>query len=913
MACAILLVFMPGATHAATVTVNLKCQLMESAAATETLTLTGGSPTPSTALCTPAGTTTPVMVNPSSTMTVTVQGDGSSSRYRGNISWTSYTSYVIQTPASGSANVLFYNYYQLQNTFVVEAQGQPDFDSNMIWIMNGTQLGVAGSTVCTIRSTAAPTAPCSANQGWADYGTTVWFPIWASNPPSQFRWGFSSIQSPSLTVNTGGAVVSRNYYKQVEEVFSYSVSGGGSGYGTPSLSCTFLGLITYCSALTTTPLPYWLDFGSTWNVNNVLQGSGNSERWSTNGFSGTASSGATIAVLYFHQFSVSVGYFAVEGGSPPAFSISYAFYGTFTSSSPTPAPKSYWMDAGGSFTLSIPAGTPAERWRSPLSSFPIFDGASYTIQLHHQYSLQLSFAVLGGGSGYGPPSLTFSNFSKTLQVNLTPTTQFYWADVGTPWAVVSALSGANGTQRWQTNQTDAGQVSGSLGIPYEYYHQYYVVFAYGVFGGGTGYSAPSVRFTTFGAGAAGNQGWADSGSRFSFTDPLPGSSQSERWDTGDSSGVVSGPGVINTTRFYHQYAFDLSYSIVSPTAPIGNPEIDFIEFGTPDAQSLSTSTTTIWLDSASPWSVLPEFGGSSATERWGTQQAAAGFATSPTSSSFTFYNQFYIKIGYDIVGGGSPKAPAVAYVAYASPASLLLTNRSVSIWMDAGSRWTLPSLLSGSNRQERWIAQGPSSATVSAAFNYQGTYLHQFYLLTMSNSAAGGVFLNGTDWYANGADIRLNASAFPGWRFTYWSGVGSGAYNGTTASLSFPLSGPAAEVAVFYPGLSIIVSGSGKVTYSTGGLNGSVSTGHNVVYVPLSSNVTLRAFPALFDIVFEGWSEGASGTVAKTSLVVGGPVTVGASFGLDYSDIGIIGATIPCVMVLAVYVFVVRRLQARRV
>src|SRR5271157_1091088 len=123
LACAILLVFMPGATHAATVTVNLKCQLMESAAATETLTLTGGSPTPSTALCTPAGTTTPVMVNPSSTMTVTVQGDGSSSRYRGNISWTSYTSYVIQTPASGSANVLFYNYYQLQNTFVVEAQG----------------------------------------------------------------------------------------------------------------------------------------------------------------------------------------------------------------------------------------------------------------------------------------------------------------------------------------------------------------------------------------------------------------------------------------------------------------------------------------------------------------------------------------------------------------------------------------------------------------------------------------------------------------------------------------------------------------------------------------------------------------------------------------------------------------------
>jgi hypothetical protein len=914
VACAILLVFLPGVTHAATVTVNLKCQLMETGAATETLALSGGSPSPSTALCTPAGTTTPVTVSPSTTMTVTVQVDESSSRYRGNSSWAALgTNYGVQTPASGSANVVLYNYYQLQNTFEVRAEGQPDFDSGMVWTVNGTSLGIGGSTVCKIGSSAAPTDSCPLNLQWPDYGTTVWFPPWATNPPSQSRWGLSSGESPSLTVTTGGNVFTRNYYKQVEESFSYSVSGGGNGYGSPSLVCTFLGSATLCSALTTTPLQYWLDFGSPWNVNNVLPGSGNSERWTTNDFSGTAASGAMITVLYYHQFSVSVGYFAVEGGTPPSFTISYDSYGTFTASSPTPALKPYWMDAGESFTLSIPAGSNTERWRSPVSSFSVFNGASYVIQLYHQFSLQLSYAVLGGGSGFGPPSLTLSNFSNTLSVNLTLTTQSYWANSGTAWGVVVALPGGNGTQRWQTNQNDSGQVSGSLSVAFAYYHQYYVDFAYGIVGGGTGYSTPSVRFTTFGTGAAGTQGWADSGSRFSFTNPLLGSSKSERWDSNDSSGVVREPGVLNTTMFYHQYAFDLSYSAVSPTAPTGTPEIDSIEFGARATRPLSSSATTVWLDSATPWSVFPAFSGSSATERWATQQKTSGFATSSASSSFTFYNQFYVEIGYAIVGGGSPKSPAVVYRAYDTPASLQLANHSASIWMDAGSRWTLPSLLSGSNQEERWITQGPSNATVSAAFNYQAIYSHQFFFLTMSNSALGGVFLNRTQWYENGANVRLNASALSGWKFTYWEGVGSGAYNGSTAVLSFPLRGPATEVAVFYPGLSIIVSGGGSVKYTAMGLNGNVSRGQNVVYVPLGSNVTLRAIPAVFDIVFQGWSEAASGRAAETSLVVGGPVTVGASFGLDYADLSIIGATIPCVMVLAVYVFVVRRLQVARV
>ena len=905
---AVVMVFLlPGVVHGAQVKVNLKCQLMESGATVETLTLGGGgSPSPATALCTPAGTTTQVTVTVPTTLTVTVQADGSSSRYRGNSSWTAGTG--VSLPVSAATSFVLYNYFQLQNTYQVDAVAQSDFDTGMSWLVNGTILGVDGSTVCTVYSTASTSDSCPLK--WVDYDSTVAFPPWAAAPAGPWRWGLSSKDSATFNDITGGHTDQVHYVKQVQEDFSYSVTGGGSGYGSPTLVCFFLDTSKLCNPLTTAPQAYWLDFGSDWSANGVLPGSNNNERWSSDSAAGVASQGGLANIPYFNQYSVGVGYNAVEGGTPPPFTISYNLYGVLTPSSPTQAQKPYWMDAGQSFTVSLPQGTSTERWRSPFS-YSVYNGAMWTIQLHHQYSLQLSYAVNGGGSGYFPPTLTYSNFSKPITVNLVPSSQYYWADSGTPWSVSGSLAGGSLAERWQTNATLSGQVSGPISEPLPYYHQYYVAFSYGVLGGGSGYSPPTVKYTKYGATVVGTQDWADAGQRFSYTDPLVGSSQLQRWDSNDSSGTVRGPGIVNAT-YYRQYAFDLSYVAVSPSEPTGGPELDFTAFGVAVSQPLGSSPPPSWLDAGSAWSVEPRFGVLGANERWATLSPTAGLANSSVSISFTYYDQFYVTVGYDIEGGGSPKTPQAAYTAFASPSTIQLANRSKSAWVDAGSTLTLPNLLPGSSSLERWIAQGPTIITATTPIGYEEEYSHQFFLKTMPNSAAGGDVLNSTKWYDSGASVLLNASAFPGWEFAYWEGVGSTAYNGTQASKNFTLSGPAEEVAQFYPGLTIIVSGGGRVLYTDGALNGSVSSGRNLIYVPLESNVTLKASPLIFDIIFEGWSQAASGRASQISLHVGAPLTVGASFGLDYSDIGVIAAFIPLVVVLAIYILVVRRLPAKR-
>jgi len=808
------------------------------------------------------------------------------------------------TTGGNTHTVAFYK--QFQDTYEAIPNAAPTFDSGMTWTITGTYLGVADSPICTIPSAASP-ATCI---GFSDYDTKVSFPSQAQSSPGFTRWSAGVVVSytPTTPLNTYKV----NYYKQVSETFSYSISDGSSGFTAPILLCTQYGSVVNCVSLATSPTQCWLDFGSRWTTTSPLLGSASDQRWSSRNATGNAAAAAATVVPYYHQFLVTLSYRLIGGGvpsSPP--SVSYNAYGRPVRATLNQTASGAWMDSGQSFSLKVPSGSATERWRSPKSTFPVSDGVSYPIFLYNQFSLILSYEVNGGGSGYVPPTLTFSNFSQIVMVSLTRNALTYWADAGENWTVTTRLLGSSASERWQTNQVGTSKAAGSTTLQLLYYHQFYDGFAYSVVGGGSGYSAPTITFMQFGTAIVGNQGWVDADSNYSFTEPLPGSTASVRWDSGNGTGIATSSETVNAT-YYHQYAYLLSFSAVSPTVVVGSPLLNYIALGSPASEPIASSPAVIWLDSGTGWSVIPAFAGSSVDERWATQQATSGSANSSQTDAFTFYSQFYVTIGYAVIGGGSPGVPSVSYAAFANRASTQLSNGSQSIWVNAGSRWTLPALLPGSNELERWIVKGPNTATVLAASSDQATYLHQFFLETTSNSAMGGTFRNETQWADGGTSFNLNASALPGWEFIYWKGSGAGAYNGTSATLNFSLSGPANEVAVFYPGLTIIVSGGGHVLYSAPGVNGSASGGDNVVYVPLGSNVTLKAVPTIFDIVFQGWSQAAKGKAPQISLKVDAPKSVSASFGLDYSDIEIIGATIPIVTVLAIYVFVVRRLRSKK-
>jgi Thermopsin len=172
--------------------------------------------------------------------------------------------------------------------------------------------------------------------------------------------------------------------------------------------------------------------------------------------------------------------------------------------------------------------------------------------------LTVSYSVVGGGSGFSPPTLTYT-YNGAVQTALIGTTPVvYDLDSGSAWSVTSQLPGSGATERWGTNQTTAGTAGSVLTESITYYHQYLVSISYSVSGGGSGYSAPALSAVQFGSTASLSVGtspasyWIDSASAYSLTNPLAGSSYSERWFASGAQGSVAGFGPV-TVSYSHQF------------------------------------------------------------------------------------------------------------------------------------------------------------------------------------------------------------------------------------------------------------------------------------------------------------------------------------------------------------------------
>jgi hypothetical protein len=806
-------------------------------------------------------------------------------------------------PTAGG-NTYQANYYkQWETTFQTAAQAQPTFDSGLSARITGTSLGGTAS-ICTITPTGGQrTGECS---GFIDNGGTATFPPMMQGSGANVQWTCSPSPCTTQAVTSGGITLQASYYKQVSEKFEYSVAGGGTGYFPPSLVCTQFGTSGLCATLSTSPATFWLDYGSPWSVSNPLPGSTSSERWDSNVPMGTASAGSSLTISFYHQYAVSVKYVLGSPGSPStAPTISYHLYEDNTTSVLSQSSTSFWMDAGQSFYLASIPGATGERWASQSSSFQATAGGSYTITLFNQYSLQLSYLISGGGTGYSAPTLTYTIFGGGSSASLSQTSSTYWADSGTGWSISDPLMGSGTTERWATGQTVAGTASSSTSELLTYYHQYLVSFSTKVVGGGVGYTVPSVSFQEFGNTVILQGGWADSGGTYVFTNPLSGSNSGERWYTGVSNGTIFGPGSYNAT-YYHQFAYNLDYSVI-PTGPgYSPPQLNFTALSLADTIPLTTSQSFYWLDAGTSWSISAVLGGSGPTSRWATSGVILGSSLAPFGENLTYYRQYALVFAYSVHYGGSPPPPDVSYVTFGEASHATLSGGSSMVWADLGTPWIFPALLSNSGPEERWITNSTSQGTVGGPSTYEADYLHQYHLLVQANTALGGTFINSTNWYDSGYNVAVNASASAGWKFIYWAGHGPGSYNGTTEGVTFALSGPANETAVFYPGITISAYGGGHVVYSVGTLEGNV-TGTEVVYIPLGGNVSLKAVPAAFDYIFLGWTPVAHGTTPLISLIADSPSMVTATFALDYSDIGVVSVAIPIIVILSIFVLVVRR------
>lgn len=565
-----------------------------------------------------------------------------------------------------------------------------------------------------------------------------------------------------------------------------------------------------------------------------------------------------------------------------------------------------WTDYDTQATLGTLGVSPNQRWATGESSFTQTSGGNTNAVSYYLQVLEdFQYSLVGSTTAPAAPSLDYASFGTATASPLAGASSSFWLDSGSSWTVPATLQGSTSSERWMTLLTNGSATAGAT-VALTYYHQYLVGFGYSVVGGGTGYQAPSVQFTAFGAATTGSQGWVDAGSAYSYTNPLADSTASQRWFSSAATGAVSQPGDLDAV-FYHQYAFDLNFSVIGGGA-YSNPRLNYTSLGAQRLSEVNSTAAALWLDSGTNWGVTPLLPSSTSSEQWVTKQLDSGSASSPLDQDFLYHHQYLATISYSIQGsGGSPPVPGLNYTSLGTGAQAQLAKTAASFWMDANSNWAVPTSLPGV-QGERWFSNVTYPVQVTGFFQADVQYTHQFYVEAGVSNAAGGQVGNVDQWEDQGASVVLNATTAKSWSFAYWKGETSFSYNGTTRMANLIVTGPANETAVFFPGLTIFASGPGSVAYSYGSTIGMVRSGSNAtIYPPPGSNVTLTAMPKSVDIKFQGWTGQLTSTEVQSSVAITIPGAAHASFGTDYTDIRTFAIATIGIFGAAVYVFVARR------
>jgi hypothetical protein len=211
---------------------------------------------------------------------------------------------------------------------------------------------------------------------------------------------------------------------------------------------------------------------------------------------------------------------------------------------------------------------------------------------------------------------------------------------------------------------------------------------YSVVNGGTGFNSPTLTYVYGGTHTQYTTGLItfpttycmDPGSVWSVSNPLPGSSGTERWSTKQqTSGVASSNQTIKLV-YYHQYLVVYSYSIGGGGNP-APPVLDGTSFGTSVSLIFGTASASVWLDAGTSYA-FDSLLNASTTDRWITNQAStSGTISAPATFSPAYTHQFYVEMESDSVAGGS-----------VTPASdWFNTGRTVQISATANPGWEFES------------------------------------------------------------------------------------------------------------------------------------------------------------------------------------------------------------------------------
>ena len=303
------------------------------------------------------------------------------------------------------------------------------------------------------------------------------------------------------------------------------------------------------------------------------------------------------------------------------------------------------------------------------------------------------------------------------------------------------LDSPTSSEQWATLQATSGVLSytnvATLAITY--YHQFSDLLSYNVNDGGAP-TAPTFTANQFGVATGqvlttiATNYWFDAGSSWSATNPLGGSTSTERWQVQTASGTLASSAVTTIAlQYYHQYLMSAKYTTSDATTPSASVILSGSQFGnTGFTLTLTTTLQGVWMDATTAWSVNNPI--TSGTQRWIAATGYSGTIAASGTISPMYYHQYQLTLEYTIANtpAGSPTVTnIVSYttLGVVTAATPDMTG-STQVWADAGSAVLYASPLGSST--ERWIVTSVDSgqytavASVTSAVVVNPVYYHQF-------------------------------------------------------------------------------------------------------------------------------------------------------------------------------------------
>ena len=299
--------------------------------------------------------------------------------------------------------------------------------------------------------------------------------------------------------NSGGDSNSAGYSltvrKAVALTLAFSISDNGTTTSQPVLNFTYNGL-SKASPLTATPKIFYLDSGSSWHVESILDGSTSSERWITNKTTaGTATNPLTMTFGYYHQFYVSFEFQIVGGVTPQEFPIvTFSSIGSTSFVNATSSGVKQWVDAQSiySYSRTINSTSVSQRWELGSSNQTgggkISGAIAMNPSYYHQFLVAASFQVVGGESDFTTPRFSYQSLGSSVNDSLVSQQQNeVWIDSGSAWSASSMLNGSSAAERWiaSSNSTTSGTINSQASILLNYQNQYFVAVNQNVQDGGS--------------------------------------------------------------------------------------------------------------------------------------------------------------------------------------------------------------------------------------------------------------------------------------------------------------------------------------------------------------------------------------------------------------------------------------------